>query len=258
MYKMANYNITFSPTGGTKKVADILAKEIFDSHTDIDLCIPEADINYLVLKNDDVCIIAVPSFGGRVPQLNIERIRKFSGNGAKAILVCVYGNRAYEDTLTELQDEAEKAGFCVISAVSAIAEHSIVRQFAKGRPDSDDENGLKGFAKQIKEKLDNKDYEMHTAIPGSHNTYKERGKSGPVPQTSDACVACGICTKGCPAGAIAFDNPKTTDGDKCISCMKCIAVCPVKAKSLDVNVLTALSERLSKVCSERKENELFI
>ena len=117
---------------------------------------------------------------------------------------------------------------------------------------------LKGFAKQIKEKLDNKDYEMHTAILGSHNTYKERGKSGPVPQTSDACVACGICTKGCPAGAIAFDNPKTTDGDKCISCMKCIAVCPVKAKSLDVNVLTALSERLSKVCSERKENELFI
>ena len=39
---MANYNITFSPTGGTKKVADILAKEIFNSHTDIDLCIPEA------------------------------------------------------------------------------------------------------------------------------------------------------------------------------------------------------------------------
>ena len=60
---MANYNITFSPTGGTKKVADILSKEIFNSHTDIDLCIPEADINYPVLKNDDVCIIAVPSFG---------------------------------------------------------------------------------------------------------------------------------------------------------------------------------------------------
>ena len=47
MYKMANYNITFSPTGGTKKVADILAKEIFNSHTDIDLCTPEAILTIL-------------------------------------------------------------------------------------------------------------------------------------------------------------------------------------------------------------------
>ncbi len=255
---MPNYNITFSPTGGTKKVADILAKEMFNSWTDVDLCTPEADINYPVLTNDAVCIIAVPSFGGRVPELNTERIRKFSGNGAKAILVCVYGNREYEDTLTELQDETEKAGFCVAAAVSAIAEHSIARQFAEGRPDSDDEKVLKGFAKQIKEKLDKKDYEMHTAISGRHNTYKERGKSGPMPQTSDACVACGICAKGCPVSAIDFDNPKITDSDKCISCMKCISVCHVKAKCLDKNVLNAISERLGKVCSERKKNELFI
>ena len=255
---MANYTITFSPTGGTKKVADILAKEIFYNHKAVELCVREADINDLVLKNEDVCIIAVPSFGGRVPQLNIERIRKFSGNGAKAILVCVYGNREYEDTLTELQDEAEKAGFCIVGALSAIAEHSIARQFAKGRPDSEDEKTLKGFAKQIKEKLAHKDYELHTAIPGSHNTYKERGKSGPVPRTSDACVSCGMCAKGCPASAIDFDNPKITDSDKCISCMKCIAVCPVKAKALDENVLNALSERLGRVCSERKENVLFI
>lgn len=255
---MANYNITFSPTGGTKKVADILSEEMFDGRTNVDLCTPEADINYPVLKDDDVCIIATPSFGGRVPEFNVERIRKISGNGAKAILVCVYGNREYEDTLTELQDEAEKAGFCVVAAVSAIAEHSIVRQFAKGRPDSDDEKVLKGFAKQIKEKIANKDYGMHTAILGRHHTYKERGKSGPMPRTSDACVSCRICARGCPAGAIDLDNPKITAGDKCISCMKCIAVCPVKAKSLNENVLHALSERLGEVCSERKENALLI
>jgi len=255
---MANYNIIFSPTGGTKKVSDILAKKIFCEWTNIELCTPEVDIKIPVLTNEDTCIIAVPSFGGRVPKLNTERIRKFSGNGAKAIIVCIYGNREYEDTLTELRDETEKAGFCVVAAVSAIAEHSIARQFAKGRPDSDDEKVLKCFAKQIKEKLDSKDYEIHAVIPGNHNTYKERGKSGPTPETGDACMFCGICAKSCPASAIDFDNPKTTDSDKCISCMKCLAVCPVKAKSLNENVLNALSERLSKVCSERKENELFI
>ena len=35
---MANYNIYFSPTGGTKKVADVLANELFDNYVNVDLC----------------------------------------------------------------------------------------------------------------------------------------------------------------------------------------------------------------------------
>ncbi len=255
---MANYTITFSPTGGTKKVADILANGIGGNFLNIDLCVAEKNLNIPTLTSEDVCILAVPSFGGRVPELNVERIRKLSGNGAKAILVCVYGNRAYEDTLTELQDEAEKAGFKCIAAVGGVAEHSIARQFAAGRPDSKDNEVLQNYAKQIKEKLENNDLKLHSTIPGSHNTYKERGKSATKPETSDACIKCGVCAKGCSNGAIDFDNPKITDNEKCISCMKCISVCPVKARALNENVLNAVSERLSKVCSERKENELFI
>ena len=35
---MSSYNIYFSPTGGTKKVADILAKELFTEYVSVDLC----------------------------------------------------------------------------------------------------------------------------------------------------------------------------------------------------------------------------
>lgn len=255
---MANYNITFSPTGGTKKVADILAKEIKGDWINIDLCVAESSLDIPTLTSEDVCLISVPSFGGRVPEINTERIRKLSGNCARAILVCVYGNREYEDTLTELEDEAEQAGFICIAAISAIAEHSIARQFAAGRPDEKDALILKSFARQINEKLDSKDFKLQNTIPGSHNTYKERGKSTSIPETNDRCIECSICAKGCPVGAIDFVNPKTTDNEKCISCMKCISVCPKKARALNENVLKAVSERLSKVCSERKENELFI
>ena len=255
---MSNYNFIFSPTGGTKKVSDILKNEIGGAWTDVNLCLPENQITLPDNNQDDVCIIAVPSFGGRIPEIAVERLNKISANGAKTILVCVYGNREYEDTLTELFDEAEKCGFKSIAAVSAIAEHSIARQFAAGRPDADDETDLKAFAEKIKNKLENDDNDIHSTIPGNHNVYKERGKSTSKPETADWCIECGICAKGCPAGAIPFDNPRITDNEKCISCMKCISVCPKNARSLNPAVLDAVSERLSKVCSVRKANELFL
>ena len=76
------------------------------------------------------------------------------GNGAKAVLVCVYGNRAYEDTLIELKDKAEEAGFVIYGAVAAVAEHSIMRKFAAGRPDAGDEEELRAFGKKLREKLE--------------------------------------------------------------------------------------------------------
>jgi len=58
-----------------------------------------------VFDADDVCVIGIPSYGGRVPGIALERMNKFKGNHAKAILVVSYGNRAFEDTLKELADE---------------------------------------------------------------------------------------------------------------------------------------------------------
>ena len=98
---MSNYNIYFSPTGGTKKVADILVNHLSEEYQEIDLC---KNMESLVLNQDDVCMVSVPSYGGRVPAIAIRRLQNISANGAKAILNCVYGNREWDDTLTELQD----------------------------------------------------------------------------------------------------------------------------------------------------------
>ncbi len=94
-------------------------------------------------------IIAMPSFGGRAPVVAIERLRKIHGNGAKCVLVCVYGNRAYEDTLAEMEDAAKECGFQVTAAISAVAEHSIMPQYAAGRPDETDRKQLIDFADKI-------------------------------------------------------------------------------------------------------------
>ena len=59
--------------------------------------------------------------------------------------------------MIELADVAKRAGFQVIAAVAAVAEHSIARQFAAGRPDSKDAAQLSDFAKKIQHKLSSAD-----------------------------------------------------------------------------------------------------
>lgn len=73
------------------------------------------------------------------------------GNGAKAVLITVYGNRDYDDTYVELQDVLEKAGFVCTAGVAAIAEHSIMCQFAQGCPDEEDAGELADFAERLRQ-----------------------------------------------------------------------------------------------------------
>nr|WP_294465943.1 4Fe-4S binding protein [uncultured Sellimonas sp.] len=253
---MKLYEICFSPTGGTKKALDILTNGLNGDMQPVDLTDRKTDFSSVSLAEDDVAVIGVPSYGGRVPAPAAKRLSKIQGNGAKAVLVCVYGNRAYEDTLAELQDTATQSGFRVIAAVAAIAEHSIVRQFAAGRPDHQDQTTLHSFAGKIQAKLDAQDISL-PSIPGNR-PYKKGGGAGMVPKPSKACVNCGLCAEKCPVQAIDLTNPKKVDSKTCISCMRCVSICPHSARKVNGIMLTAAGAMLKKACSERKECELYI
>ena len=97
---MAFYTILFSPCGRTRRIAEILEREWKEEQRIcIDLCDPQVTKSLPYFKEDDTCIIAMPSYGGRAPQTALQRLRVIQGNHASAILVCSYGNRAYEYTL---------------------------------------------------------------------------------------------------------------------------------------------------------------
>ena len=119
--------LVFSPTGGTKKVSEAITGAWGGAVETVDLTNAALDFSGIEFQKEDLVLISVPSFGGRVPGLAAERIGMVHGNGACCVLVCVYGNRAYEDTLVELSDIAGKGGFRVLSAVAAVAEHSIMQ-----------------------------------------------------------------------------------------------------------------------------------
>lgn len=87
---MKLYNIVFSPTGGTKKVADYLTGALEGDVTTVDLTDSKQDFHTVLLTKEDVAVISVPSYGGRVPAVATERLRAVQGSGARAVLVCVY------------------------------------------------------------------------------------------------------------------------------------------------------------------------
>lgn len=253
---MKLYEICFSPTGGTRNVADCLSQALAQEIRPIDLTDRETAFDGISLAEDDVAVIAVPSYGGRVPAPAAERLSKIKGDGARAILVCVYGNRAYEDTLVELQDTVQQAGFRVVAGIAAVAEHSIAHQFAAGRPDETDRATLREFAGKIQTKLTQGNCST-PQIPGNR-PYKKSGGAGLVPKPTKDCVKCGLCAQRCPVGAIDGADPGKVDHKACISCMRCVSVCPHGARKGNGVMLAAVNTMLKKACAQRKECELFL
>ena len=253
---MSVFEMVFSPTGGTEKVSGLVAGPLDGNTVTVDLTDSGQDFRGALMTKDDVAVISVPSYAGRVPTVAVDRLVMVRGNGARAVLVCVYGNRAFEDTLVELEDVAKRVGFRVVAAVAAIAEHSVARQFAAGRPDAQDVAQLAEFAQRIRQKrLDGDASEPF--IPGNR-PYKQAGGHSMVPQATEGCVSCGACVAACPVRAIDKDDPKQVNGETCISCMRCISVCPQNARKLDPNKLAVVTQMLSKACVERRECGLFI
>lgn len=249
---MRSHKIIFSPTGGTERVADAIA-ETWAEPASLDLADRSAQFD-ISLDEDTLALIAMPSFGGVAPQLALDRLARVKANGAKCAVAAVYGNRAYDDTLIQMKDYAEQAGFKVIAAVAAVAEHSIIRAYAAGRPNDRDLAQLRGFGERIAQKACGEPTDVE--VPG-RRPYKGAGAKL-VPKASSACTACGACAKACPAGAIDPQRPRATDKRACIGCMRCVSMCPAKARRVSA-IMTAIAALvIKKACSAAKDNELFI
>lgn len=243
------YSITFSPTGGCQKVADILTSK-FDEVVHVDLL---KEAKYPTFFEDDLCVIVCPSFGGRLPYTCADRLKTLRANNAKVILVCVYGNRHYEDTLLEMKDICDVCGFTCVGAICAIAQHSIIPEFGLHRPDAEDAKELLDFMHQIYNSA-NKEIEF---VPGEY-PYKPLKKFPLHPYADKNCTKCGLCVEACPVGAILKTDMEECDHDVCISCMRCIAICPQKARKNNPALVLSTKALIKKGCEGRKENELFL
>ncbi len=250
---MAIYTALFSPTGGNKKILDTLVKDKETTLIDLSQEIAE-DIH---LTGEDICYFAVPSYAGRIAKIAIERISKIKGNGAKAVLVVGYGNRAFDDVLLELQECTTSCGFKAFAAAACVTQNALLPTYGAGRPNKDDLAQIEDFANQINQKLTNLPENFTLKVPGN-NPYVKAADMPIAPKADKSCTLCKKCANACPVDAIPVEKSNTTVKSRCIACMRCVKVCPSQSRSMNSLLIKLFTFLMKKDFAEAKSNSLYM
>ena len=254
--------VYFSPTGtGKKTVNEIAAGMGYDADT-IDLTPSDANLNSYKLGENELAIVAAPVYGGRIPQTALNRLKIVKGDNTPAVLVAIYGNRAYEDALLELHNTTKELGFKTIAGAAFIGQHSFDTEetpIATGRPDAEDLKKAHEFGAKVLEKIKGMDKVREIDIPGNV-PYRERGGGGPrSPETDKAtCTLCGTCASVCPTGCVEVSDVVETQKDQCIACTACVQNCPTGARHWEHEGILGAAKWLSTEHGDRKEPEIFL
>lgn len=251
---MDNFTLMyFSPTGGTRHVAEVF-KECLGEHCKGDPWDLTSFFWGGELSADDIAVFFFPVYGGRIPAPLYGRVAQITGNHTKAVLIAVYGNRAVDDALLEMDDLVSQHGFYVVAAGEVIAPHSLCPEVGAGRPDESDKALISDFV----EKLLSAEGDRPIRVPGNR-PYREYSGVNLHPTSGRACSLCMVCKEECPAGAIPAGDPGSVDKKKCISCMRCVHVCTAQVRDLPLLTKMSLKKTVAKLCGqERKEPKFYL
>ncbi|GAK58753.1 4Fe-4S ferredoxin, iron-sulfur binding protein [Candidatus Vecturithrix granuli] len=258
--------VYFSPTATTRAIVKEITKGIKAEQVQhLDCTLPGSRTAPMPVFQDELVILAAPVYVGRIAKVAAEHFATFRARNTLAVLVAVYGNRAYEDALRELRDLAVQSGFMPIAGGAFIGEHSYSSEqkpIAHGRPDTQDRHHARAFGAKIREKL--QQIETIAAIkpltvPGNF-PYRDPGTLPPMAPVTNIslCTLCGKCAHICPVNAIATENPATSDENICTHCCACIKICPAQARSVQNEIMLNIVNRLHTTCQARKEPEVFL
>lgn len=260
----------FSPTGGTRRIAEWIGQALRACLPDEPQIVshdllrqpPQQD---LALPSGSLLVAAMPVYGGRIPPHCLPLLRRFKGRNSPALAVAVYGNRDYDDALLELRNALGGSGFVVTGAAAFVSRHSIFPQVAADRPDEADQRMTEEFARRCAERLTGLDAlsrDLRIAVRGN-TPYKELKPGGPRPGVDQKkCARCGACVKICPVKALSMsgegDGTVARDPNLCMGCSACIQVCPAGAQGWRGFLYKAIGLVFARKCAARRDPELFV
>lgn len=265
----------FSGTGTTETLVRIIADELSEQLTVpaelVNFTTPDSREVIQVFGADELAVVAVPVYAGRVPNVLLPYIKeKIRGSNSLAVPLVLFGNRNYDDALIELRDLLECNGFRTIAGAAFVGEHSFSRSLGKGRPDREDIQLARAFAASVAKKLLSMEELPQKPVPVRGNVpvrpyYTPRDRQGNLinilkvkPLTDlEKCTQCGRCASLCPMGSIERDDASKISGI-CIKCCACVKKCPVGAKHyVDAGYLYHQHE-LEEAYARRAEPEMFL
>jgi ferredoxin len=258
--------VCFSPTGTTQAVVRAIAGGLEPSTVQtIDITHPSTRQQPLTTRADELLVVGVPVYMGRVPALLNEWLNSIEAHDTPTVCVVVYGNRAYENALLELKDILTRRGCVPVAGAAYIGEHSFADSTAPvalGRPDERDLNHARAFGQAIREKLQaipvaSRMPEVH--LPGS-SPYGGITKLWDVDfiAVGEGCTHCGACAEACPVGAIDSQDSAVIDHEKCITCCACIKTCPQNARTMKPGPVKDAQTRLITLYRDPKAPECFL
>ena len=159
------------------------------------------------MAEDELLVIAVPVYMGRVPALLGEWLGALRADNAPVVCVAVYGNRAYENALLELVDIVRERGGIPVAGAAFIGEHSFAdagAPVALGRPDADDALLAEDLGRKVGDKLRSVSSVAELPelqVPGER-PYAGRTELWDVDfiEVNDQCGQCGLCAGNLPGG----------------------------------------------------------
>lgn len=264
--------VYYSGSGSTRRLlrgmAEAAGEALMLPVRELDYSRPEAREKSYCFTETDLVFWGSPTYAGRLPNVLLPFLRgNFTGGGAAAVAVVLYGNRSYDDALKELCEVLTGNGFLAAAGAAVTAEHAFAPALAHGRPNAEDRAAAAEFARKTALTLRGREHPITVTVPGREPIgayYTPLGLDGEParflkakPKTDpEQCTRCGLCAAVCPMGSIPREEPTECTGI-CIKCQGCIRECPAGAKYFDDEAFLSHRAMLEQNYIRRRENEFY-
>ena len=257
----------FSQTGGTKKIAELIAKSFQDSGHKCELfrfTKKNKDIEMVKdfdFSSIDLIGIGIPVYYFQPPYHIFDILNEFPDlSGKFGFLFCTSGG-APHSTLYQMKQVLDEKGLRIIEGndkVKCLDKHPFYRDFnyvfppSIGHPNESDFKISQNFAEAVINKVTEEDPNEKLDFWKKKNVFAQlmdfEGLNSTFPDFSvntSKCTQCKLCMRICPVDCIELSPyPKWTKS--CDRCYLCEMKCPENAIECDWDAMVSFMNRLMK------------